>query len=246
MRRVRWPAANLLVYPDPSGAVALWFATNTRASLAGRRVSQEVTSKFVPDDVTLWTTLTRQLLELKGPPVPGDTAPVVVSGALGATNGGALVAGRRRKGASLESTVRLVLSPKEPERALLFELRRDQVAQLISAMDSVAIGSVYRPQADSVSERTGTQVWMREDSRRAPQYPRELQARGIEGEVWLTFVVDADGSVDMTSLRTWLSDDPGFEGSVRDYLRRARYVPATVGGVAVRRRVAQRFLFGLR
>ena len=245
VRRVRWPAANLLVYREASGAVVVWFATNMHATVAGRSARQEVKSTFLPEDVRVWIFLTRQLLELDGPPVPGDTASTVMSGALRATDGGALVAGRRRKKSSLESTVRLVISPKDRERALLFELKPDQVVQLVAAMDSAAIGSVYRPGTDSVSEWSGTQVWMREGMHGVPQYPGHLQARGIEGEVWLTFVVEADGSVDMESLRTWLSDHPSFERSVHDYLRGTRYIPATKGGVAVRQSVAQRFVFGL-
>lgn len=247
VRRVRWPAANLLVYTEGSGAVALWFATNGRAILAGESISREITSTFVPDEAATWVILTRQLLELRAPPVPGDTASTVLSGALRSLEGGALAAGRRRKRSSLESTVRLVLSPKEPRKALLFELRPMEVAALLDAMDSTASTSVYRPQGQAVepSSASGTQVWFKSAAQSAPRYPPSLQAGWKEGEVWLRFVVGTDGRVEMDSIEIFLSDHRAFERAVRDWLRDARYEPATLGGKPVRQKVSQRFVFGL-
>jgi TonB family protein len=77
----------------------------------------------------------------------------------------------------------------------------------------------------------------------APVYPPRLSALGIEGRVHATFVVDATGRVDMTSVRVLESDDPEFSESVRAALRDMRFRPAKRGGRAVRQLVEQRFNF---
>jgi TonB family protein len=77
----------------------------------------------------------------------------------------------------------------------------------------------------------------------APLYPPRLSALGIQGRVHATFVVDATGRVDMTSVRVLESDDPEFSESVRTALREMRFRPAKRGGRAVRQLVEQRFNF---
>lgn len=85
----------------------------------------------------------------------------------------------------------------------------------------------------------------RYESSAAPVYPPELSARGVEGAVEATYVVDAAGRVDTTSIQVMRSDDPRFTQSVRTALGEARFRPATRGGKAVRQLVAQRFRFKL-
>lgn len=77
----------------------------------------------------------------------------------------------------------------------------------------------------------------------APLYPPELSARGTEGAVEATYVVDAVGQVDTTTIKVLRSDHPLFTESVRAALAEARFRPATRGGKAVRQLVAQRFRF---
>jgi TonB family protein len=79
----------------------------------------------------------------------------------------------------------------------------------------------------------------------APVYPPELSARGTEGQVEATYVVDAAGRVDTTTIRVLRSDHPRFTESVRVALAEARFRPATRGGKSVRQLVAQRFRFKL-
>jgi TonB family protein len=77
----------------------------------------------------------------------------------------------------------------------------------------------------------------------APVYPPRLSALGIEGRVHATFVVDATGRVDMTSVRVLESDDPEFSESVSAALAEMLFRPAKRGGRAVRQLVEQRFNF---
>lgn len=87
------------------------------------------------------------------------------------------------------------------------------------------------------------QMVERFESSAAPVYPPELSARGIEGAVEATYVVDITGRVDTTTITVVRSDHPRFTQSVRAALSEARFRPAKRRGMAVRQLVAQRFRF---
>ncbi len=77
----------------------------------------------------------------------------------------------------------------------------------------------------------------------APVYPPELSARGVEGSVIATYVVDTIGRVDTSTVRVLHSDDPRFTQSVRTALGGMRFRPAMRAGRPVRQVVEQRFRF---
>jgi protein TonB len=77
----------------------------------------------------------------------------------------------------------------------------------------------------------------------APDYPEELRARGVEGQVEATYVVDTTGRVDTATIRVLRSDHPRFTESVRAALGGMRFRPAKRAGRPVRQLVAQRFRF---
>ncbi len=77
----------------------------------------------------------------------------------------------------------------------------------------------------------------------APVYPSELAARGTEGQVQTTYVVDATGRVDTTTIQVLQSDDPRFTASVLTALGEMRFRPAKKAGKTVRQLVEQRFRF---
>jgi TonB family protein len=81
------------------------------------------------------------------------------------------------------------------------------------------------------------------DETAAPVYPSELAARGTEGQVQMTYVVDVTGRVDTTTIRVLQSDDPRFTQSVRTALGEMRFRPAKKSGRTVRQLVEQRFNF---
>ena len=92
---------------------------------------------------------------------------------------------------------------------------------------------------------------------RGPTYPPEARMKGIEAQVRLSFVVDANGAVDMTTLEdSWNPEEPRPTGTMADYygafldaavsaLATHRFVPAQIGGCTVRQRVQQTFGFEL-
>jgi TonB family protein len=77
----------------------------------------------------------------------------------------------------------------------------------------------------------------------APVYPPVLAEAGIEGLVRATYVVDATGRVDTTTIRILSSDHPRFAASVQTALGEMRFRPAMRGGKPVRQLVEQRFRF---
>jgi TonB family protein len=85
-------------------------------------------------------------------------------------------------------------------------------------------------------------AWPMRDNPR-PQYPGELQRRGIEGSFVVQFVVDSTGRVDAKTLSFPSDAQPMFLRAVKDALLRSRYLPAELAGTRVRQLVMQQFSF---
>jgi TonB family protein len=66
------------------------------------------------------------------------------------------------------------------------------------------------------------------------RYPDQLVSARVSGSVTATFVVNADGRVDGSSIRIVGSPNPAFNVPTQNVLRRARFRPATVAGQPVR------------
>ena len=77
----------------------------------------------------------------------------------------------------------------------------------------------------------------------APVYPSDLAQAGVEGLVLATYVVDATGRVDTTTIRIISSDHPRFTSSVQTALGQMSFRPAKRRGQPVRQLVEQRFRF---
>lgn len=76
-----------------------------------------------------------------------------------------------------------------------------------------------------------------------PIYPPTLMAKGIEGSVLATFVVDETGRPDLSTYIPLESTDTLFSNAVRDALPRMKFRPAKRRNVVVRQQVEQRFTF---
>jgi protein TonB len=78
-----------------------------------------------------------------------------------------------------------------------------------------------------------------------PQYPDILKQAGVEGEVYVSFVVDTMGLADVTSLKVIKSSHQLFLNSVVAALPDMRFAPAMVGGRKVKQLVMEPFVFQL-
>jgi len=80
---------------------------------------------------------------------------------------------------------------------------------------------------------------------RAPRYPVELKASGVQGEVLAQFIVDTLGMPDMDSFKVLRSHHGRFTDAVREALPDMRFTPAEMNGRKVRQLVQQPFVFAI-
>ena len=83
----------------------------------------------------------------------------------------------------------------------------------------------------------------RDPESEGPVYPPTLMAKGIEGSVLATFVVDITGRPDLETYIPLEATDSLFAKAVRDALPRMKFRPAKINDKPVRQLVEQRFLF---
>jgi TonB family protein len=76
-----------------------------------------------------------------------------------------------------------------------------------------------------------------------PRYPDILKTAGVEGGILVAFVVDADGTVDTTTLKIIHSTHGLFRDALIAALPAMRFLPAEVNGQAVRELVQEPFVF---
>jgi TonB family protein len=77
------------------------------------------------------------------------------------------------------------------------------------------------------------------------RYPPMLRTAQVEGRVLASFVVDANGRVDLSTFKVLRSDHELFANAVRQALETAQYQAAEVGGRKVAQVVQQPFVFAL-
>jgi periplasmic protein TonB len=80
----------------------------------------------------------------------------------------------------------------------------------------------------------------------APAYPPQLLSEGIEGSVLVRYVVDADGTPDVSSFRVISMTRREFADAVREALPHMRFTPARIDERPVRQLVEQPFSFRIR
>lgn len=78
-----------------------------------------------------------------------------------------------------------------------------------------------------------------------PDYPAQLRAAGVEGQVVVQFVVNESGRVDRESVRIVSASNDGFAAAVTISLARMRFTPARIGNRTVAQLVQQLFVFRL-
>ena len=78
-----------------------------------------------------------------------------------------------------------------------------------------------------------------------PKYPDAMRTANVEGSVLAQFVVNADGTPDMSSFKVVKSSDPQFTDVVKQTLATWKFYPAQVDGRAVRQLLTLPFVFSL-
>lgn len=79
-----------------------------------------------------------------------------------------------------------------------------------------------------------------------PRYPEMLTSAGIEGQVYVEFVIDTTGHAEMSTFKVLKSDHELFSQEVKSALPHMRFYPAEVGGRKVKELVQLPFAFSLK
>lgn len=111
------------------------------------------------------------------------------------------------------------------------------------SMTKLEPGTLLRPEDHAYTELQVDSAATRDPSSAAPEYPRWMLQKGIEGAAAVLYVVDSTGLVDTTSYRVLNSTHPDFTQAVRLALPGMRFRPAFQEGHAVRQLVQQTFRF---
>jgi TonB family protein len=77
----------------------------------------------------------------------------------------------------------------------------------------------------------------------APAYPKDMEAKGINGLVRVRFVVDSTGLVDVSTVTVLGATNESFARAVRTALPAMRFRPAMMGAKAVRQLSEEDFAF---
>jgi TonB family protein len=78
---------------------------------------------------------------------------------------------------------------------------------------------------------------------KAPDYPKDLLAKGVEGKAVFQFVIDSTGLVDMSTVREVSATHKQFAQAVRAAMPAMRFRPAMRNLIFVRQLVEQPFAF---
>ena len=94
---------------------------------------------------------------------------------------------------------------------------------LVSSSQELPVSLATLSQADFPMRESGPLL----------RYPSHLRRQGIEGEVWLQFVIDAEGTVDRESILVVYATHPDFADPAVRNIGRTRFSPGFVNGESV-------------
>jgi TonB family protein len=111
------------------------------------------------------------------------------------------------------------------------------------SMTKLEPAPLLRPEDHAYTELQVDSAAMRDPTSAAPEYPRWMLQKGIEGAASVLYVVDSTGLVDTTSYRVVSTTHPDFALAVQLALPAMRFRPAFQQGQPVRQLVQQTFRF---
>lgn len=122
--------------------------------------------------------------------------------------------------------------------------RRERAAAVQAARQNTLPRKPADPSLPYFEYQVEKPAAMSPDSR-SMVYPADLRAARVEGAVLASFVVDENGTVEMSTFKVLKSDHKLFTDAVKEALQSMKYVPAEVEGKRVRQVVQQPFQFKL-
>jgi len=237
--RFDWPGIQVSVLPDSFTGIEL-------------TVSQEPQSKpfrahLEPAETRRWKVASDSLIQAGNPPA-GDTSKALVGPTLQDDDRFRMALGRLRTGVTWSPQVRWYLEDTERLGPLIVEISPTQVRDLLESLDRAAqlsgLDTSYHEcghPSGPTSEDSVTHP--RVSKAGPPDYPPDLQAAGVEGEVWLRFVVKPDGTPDPASIVVLWATAHEFGESARKTIAKSRFRPAMERGTPISCRIDQKIGF---
>ena len=242
--RLNWGPVNVVLQADTVNGLLVWAETSPNAYQGSQ---QSFAASFSPESVDSWVNFAHLVVTTTTRPT--DSATALATPPLVARDGSHLYVFRRQKKSRWESRVEILLSDRAEQHPWRIDADRDNAEAFLKMLWLQGGRSRQQPESSVVHDANPL------DPSRCPQvvpgtlvlqYPELLQRRQEAGEVWMSYVIQRDGTPDSASFRVMLSDEPEFAIAAIHALRRARFQPAEVGGVPVAARVHQRFIFHIR
>jgi len=230
-----WQGLAVRIFPDSLTGVELTVSQGPQ--------SKPFNAHLDPAEIRGWKVANDSVL-LATNPEAGDTSKVLVGPTLQDDGRFKMALGRLRSGSAWSPQVRWYLEETERLGPLVVEIGSNQARDLLEGIDRAAQVSGLDTSYHECGHPAGTAP---EDSVNHPQvakssipdYPPDFQTRGVGGEVWLRFVVKADGGPDPASIVVLWATAHEFAESARKSMAKWRFRPATQGGVPISCRITQ-------
>ena len=242
--RLAWGSVNVLVQADTVSGVRLWAQTS---SLGYRGEPRAFVASFDPAAVEPWLDRANLVVRYQGAP-PADSVLALETPPLTANDGSQLVLIRRRSKRGWQPRLTILLVGPGDVHSWSISARPEEASSFLNALFHRLPESRFQPELVAEVDANpfrADQCPYPLAGNPIPEFPVELRHVIGESEVWLTFVVLADGSPDATSFHAIMYDRPAFVDASVAALLRSRYSPGKVNGQPVPVRVSQRVVFRL-
>lgn len=226
----------MLIFGDSTMGVQLWTTFSATSGGFSR------TAIFLPGQVLVWVASAESLLA----PAPlADTGRWIHPSVLPATNGDALVLGRRPRGKHWDRKADVVYLRRTPAGDSAILDARFEISTARDFLDSLRARALaargYAPHPESSASGSYDGPAMLRPGHTV--YPEALREQGIEGTVIVAAMVDTIGRVDPSSMDVLLAPDSAFARAARTALAETQFRPARRDGVPVRSSIVIPFKF---
>ncbi len=237
--RLAWGTLDILILADTLTGLRIWAIP--------RNEIRDISGRFDPIEVRQWLDLARTVVAQ--PAVP-DTGAYLFTPPLISRDSAMVVLYRERSGEAWSRRSFLLFTGTGQKDRFTVPLEPRYLEEFLSAVSVQAAASRLVPDRDTTAvpqycttcaQDTASAPRMLKAGRR--RYPPALQARGMEGRVWATFVITPTGLMDPESFRVLLSDHPLFAKAAWEMLRESTFRPWLKDGVPTAVEVFQKVNF---
>jgi TonB family protein len=253
--QLEWPGLRVSIAPDSAGTrLALGTYTTLSPDKPAAVAWRTVTVYADPISIRQWVPIAREFVARDL--TETDTGAFRGSEVLPLNGDDQLGLARRRIDGkwSPDRVVVLQFRDRDPQ---LIPLTREVVQAIFDSLESVAVRTVATPTAAAAAAgRTTVSITAADTAQNPevpprplpgnprPRWPRSPRDSTVtSATVILDFIVKADGTVDMKSVKVVSSPDPAFLNETLGVLRTWRFAPGQLNGKPMDTRARQTFQF---